>query len=85
MFGRLAKAVAANPERRVVNGQTRAADLLENHEMVHVPVQDSGGFQAAQLLHLQPQRPPREPQLGGDVHYYGKGGALQRYGVFPAE
>ena len=77
VFRHFRKAIPPDAEGRVVNGEPGPADLAQDHEMVHVPVQNRGGSQVAQVSDLQPQRTSRKTELGRDVHYRPECRALQ--------
>ena len=68
-----------------MNGQPRPADMPQHYEMVHIPVQDRGGPQAAEVRDLQPQWPTRKTELGGGVHHHSQGRALQRNRIFATQ
>src|SRR4051794_20640895 len=68
-----------------MNGKTRPADMLQNYEMVHIPMQNRGEPQAAQMFNLQPERPTRETKLGCSVHYSSERRAFKRDGMLPTQ
>src|SRR5262245_52106096 len=68
MFRYLRKAIPAHARGRVVNGETQPPDTLQHDEMVHIPMQDRGDAQVAQMRDLQPQRPSRKTELCCGVH-----------------
>ena len=55
----LSKGDAARPHGRIMKVDVFPGDLLQDHEMVHLPVQDAGRFQAVKVFQLHAQRAAR--------------------------
>ena len=67
--------------RRVVDHDAAWRDLLQHHEVVHVPVQHAGQAQLRQILDIEPQRPACEAQPVGHGNQLAEGRAVLRDGV----
>src|SRR3954470_2533213 len=55
------------PRSRIMHDDPFPGDCLENHEVVHVPVEDSGEPQLTQVLQLVPERPAKKMKMARDL------------------
>jgi hypothetical protein len=65
--------------------QTAARRGFQDHEMVHVPVQDRRHAQLAEMRQLNAQRAACQLQMAGGLDERSEGHALQRHGVTPPQ
>ena len=63
---------------RVENDETVAANFLQHHEMIHVPMQDRGQGNVFQAFGFEPQGPGAERKLFGDLHQVAQARAPER-------
>src|SRR5215469_9812259 len=53
--------------------------------MIHVPMQDCGSPEVAQVFDFEAERPPGEAELGCGLHHHGECGAFQRNRIFSTQ
>src|SRR3954452_2045809 len=78
MFRRLYHRVGRLAHSWIMHVDTLSGDRLENDEVGHVPVQDSGKLELAQMLQLEPERSAEKMQMARHLNEGAQRDAIER-------